>query len=170
MSSRRSILVLAPALLAGCGFRPMYAERPDGGGAVAGLRQVRVARILERNGQLMRRRLEERLATSEAEARYDLRVGLAFGAEVQGFTRDGTPTRVRYTGTATWFLFDTNRPPRLVARGAERTFDAFNVPENQFFASDAARQAMEQRLVDQLAEDIVRSLSVRFEAGPPQAG
>lgn len=162
--------MLGPALLAGCGFRPMYGERADGGGAAAGLRQVRVARILERNGQLMRRRLEERLATDEGTARYDLRVGLTFGAEAQGFTRDGTPTRVRYTGTATWFLFDTSSPPRLVARGMERTFDAFNVPENQFFSSDTSRMAMEQRLVDQLAEDIVRSLSVRFEAGPPQAG
>lgn len=170
MWSRRTALALAPALVAGCGFRPMYGERADGGGATAGLRQVRVARILERNGQLMRRRLEERMRTEEASARYDLRVGLAFGAEAQGFTRDGTPTRVRYTGTATWFLFDTNTPPRLVARGTERTFDAFNVPENQFFASETSRLAMEQRLVDQLAEDIVRSLSVRFEAGPPQAG
>lgn len=157
-------------MFAGCGFRPMYGERADGGGAAAGLRQVRVARILERNGQLMRRRLEERLATDESAARYDLRVGLAFGAEAQGFGRDGTPTRVRFTGTATWLLFDTGSPPRLVARGMERTFDAFNVPENQFFSSDTSRMAMEQRLVDQLAEDIVRSLSVRFEAGPPQAG
>jgi LPS-assembly lipoprotein len=103
-------------------------------------------------------------------ARYDLRVGLAYGIEVQGFELDGTPSRVRITATANWFLFDTNAPPRLIATGLDRAFDAYNVPENQFFASDAARSAAEQRLMEQLASDIVQRLAVRFEAGPPQAG
>ena len=58
---------------------------------------------------------------------------------MQGFARDGTPSRVRMTATANWFLYDTNVPPRLIAQGIDRTFDAYNVPENQFFASDTAR-------------------------------
>ena len=168
MSSRRAILALPALALAGCGFRPMYGPRPEG--ATAGLETVRVGLISERNGQLLRRHLEQRLGRGSGPARYDLRVGLAYGIEVQGFARDGTPSRVRMTATANWFLYDTNVPPRLIAQGIDRTFDAYNVPENQFFASDTARDAAERRLMEQLANDVVQQLAVRFESGPPQAG
>lgn len=168
MSSRRAFLALPALALAGCGFRPMYGPRPDS--AAAGLETVRVGLIMERNGQLLRRHLEQRLGRADAPARYDLRVGLGYGIDVQGFERDGTPSRVRITTTANWYLYDTNAPPRLVAQGTDRAFDAYNVPENQFFASDAARDAAERRLMEQLANDIVQRLAVRFESGPPQAG
>lgn len=170
MSSRRALLALPALALAGCGFRPMYGRGPGGTAIAQGLETVRVGVIPERNGQLMRRRLQERMGTGGALPRYDLRVGLGYGIEQQGFERDGTPSRVRVTATANWFLYDANLPPRLVARGTERAFDAYNIPENQFFAADASGLAMERRLVDQLAEDIVRRLAVRFEAGPPQVG
>jgi len=163
-------VVLGLLLLSGCGFRPLYGPRATGA-AAAGLETVRVGLITERNGQLLRRQLEERLGSGTgALARYDLRVGLAYGVELQGFTRDGTPSRVRVTATANWFLYDTASPPRLVANGVERSFDAYNVPENQFFAADTSREAAERRLMEQLADDMVRRLAVRFEAGPPQAG
>lgn len=166
MSSRRSLIALLG--LGGCGFRPLYGPPPEGR-QVPGLETVRVGLITERNGQLLRRNLEQRLGTTGL-PRYDLRVGLSYGIEVQGFQRDGTPTRVRITATASWYLYDNGVPPRLVAQGLDRTFDAYNVPENQFFAADASRDATERRLVDELASDIVRSLAVRFEAGPPRAG
>lgn len=170
MSSRRAILGVPLLALAGCGFRPMYGDSPRALATTRGLETVRVGLIPERNGQLMRRRLEERLGTGGALPQYDLRVGLGYGIEQQGFRSDGSPSRVRITATAQWYLYDTNVPPRLVATGTERTFDAYNIPENQFFAADASRQATERRLVEQLSEDIVRRLAVRFEAGPPQAG
>ena len=155
-------------LLGGCGFRPMYGERA-GGSVARGLETIRVGLIPERNGQLLRRNLEQRLGAGSAQMRYDLRVGLAYGIDLQGFARDGTPSRVRITATASWFLYDTASPPRLVANGTERTFDAYNVPENQFFSADTSRDATERRLLDQLADDIVRRLAIRFESGPPTA-
>ncbi|MBW6399216.1 hypothetical protein KPL78_15240 [Roseomonas sp. HJA6] len=169
MSSRRAILALPAFALAGCGFRPLYGPRPSGQ-ATSGLETVRVGLINERNGQLLRRSLEQRLGGEGVASRYDLRVGLGYGIEVQGFERDGTPSRVRITATANWYLYDSGAAPRLVAQGMARAFDAYNVPENQFFAADASRDAAERRLVDQLAEDIVQRLAARFEAGPPQAG
>ncbi len=168
---RRRLLALPALVLGGCGFRPLYGERPASTAASPGLSAVRVGLISERNGQLLRRRLEELVgASGTTTTRYDLRVGLAYGSELQGFARDGTPSRVRITATAEWFLFDGGAAPRLVANGRARAFDAYNIPENQFFAADAARDAAEIRLIDQLAEDIVRRLTVRFEAGPPTAG
>lgn len=168
MSSRRALIALSGALLGGCGFRPMYGPRPEGS-VPQGLETIRVGLIPERNGQLLRRNLEQRLGAGGAQMRYDLRVGLGYGIDLQGFARDGTPSRVRITASASWFLYDTGSPPRLVASGSERAFDAYNVPENQFFAADTSREATERRLLDQLAEDIVRRLAVRFDSGPPTA-
>jgi LPS-assembly lipoprotein len=170
LSSRRALLLpaLAGCALAGCGFRPLHAPR----GAASlprGLEGIRVGLIPERNGQLLRRQLEQRLGQGGARMRYDLSVGLAYGIELQGFARDGTPSRVRITATANWFLFDTASPPRLVANGTARAFDAYNVPENQFFSADTSRDATERRLLEQLADDIVLRLAVLFEAGPPGA-
>jgi len=168
LSSRRAFLALPAFALAGCGFRPLYGPRQNDQ-ATAGLETVRVGVINERNGQLLRRNLERRLGGEGVASRYDLRVGLGYGVEVQGFERDGTPSRVRVTATANWYLYDSGAPPRLVAQGVARAFDAYNIPQNQFFASDTSRDATERRLVDQLADDIVQRLAVRFEAGPPQA-
>ena len=170
MSYRRALLRLAPlgltplGLLGGCGFRPLYGSG-DGSAssprAMAELAKVRVALIPERNGQLLRRALEQRLRRpAEVPAAYELRCGLAFGQDIQGFRRDGIPSRVRTTATANWFLFSIGATPASIANGAERSFDAYNIPENQFFAADSSREAMERRLVDLLADDIVRRLAI----------
>ncbi len=95
-------------------------------------------------------------------AHYDLRVSLGYGVEVQGFRRDGFPSRVRFSVTANWFLFDAGTPPREVARGTERAFDAYDIPENQFFAADVARETMERQLVNEVAQHILERLAIHF--------
>jgi LPS-assembly lipoprotein len=168
LSSRRALITLGlPLLAAGCGFRPMYGSdglREDAQVADA-LASVKVGLITERQGQLLRRRLEEGLAPKGrdgARAQYDLRVGLGYTAEVQGFRRDGTASRVRFTATASWFLFDFAAPPQQITRGSERAFDAYDVPENQFFAADVARETMERQLIEQLARQILERLAMHF--------
>jgi LPS-assembly lipoprotein len=169
--ARRRLLALGAALaLPGCGFRPLYATGGEGEGeARRELAAVRVALINDRNGQLLRRSLQRRLAGEGTAARYDLRTAISFGADVQGYRRDGTPSRVRYTATATWQLFTLDTPPRPLTRGTELAFDAYNIPENQFFASDTSREAMERRLMEQLGEDITRHLAIWFAARPTAA-
>lgn len=171
MVTRRRLLALGAALaLPGCGFRPLHAT---GGAAVDSAVQrefaaIRVAIIAERNGQILRRALEQRLAPNGTAARYDLRTAMSFGVDVQGYRRDGTPSRVRYTATANWSLFTLDTPPRPVTRGVEQAFDAYNIPESQFFAADISRQAAEQRMMEQLADDMTQRLAVWF-AGRPAA-
>jgi LPS-assembly lipoprotein len=166
--SRRGLLAAALTALGGCGFRPLYGERPASAPAADGpvaqdLAAVRVALIPERSGQLLRRELQRRLAapaeTSPA-ARYELRVGLGFAAEPLGFRRDGTPSRVRTVATANWWLVTLAASPQTVANGVERAFDSYNIPDNQFFAADVSRDATDRRLVEQLAGDITRHLAV----------
>jgi LPS-assembly lipoprotein len=69
---------------------------------------------------------------------------------------------VRFSATANWFLFDTGAPPREITRGTERAFDAYDIPENQFFAADVARDTMERQLIEQLARQVVDSLAMHF--------
>jgi len=167
-TGRRGLLaalgLLPLGALAGCGFRPLYGAGESGAispRAQEELAKIRVAPINDRNGQLLRRALEDRLRTGrEGDTIYELRCGMSFGIDIQGYRRDGVPSRVRYTATANWTLFRSGVPPTLIYAATERTFDAYNIPENQFFAADASREAMERRIIDQLAEDVVRRIAV----------
>ena len=164
---RRGLLGLGGAALLGlpgCGFTPMYA-RPEGGTAIsAEMGAIEVARIPERFGQLSRRALQERLwVGGQSSPRYTLTVLTVFGVEPEGFRSDGLPTRIRYVATTNWFLATNEVPPKPLTNGSERTFDAYNLPDNQFFAGDASRDAMFRRLVDPAADDVVTRLAAYFQ-------
>lgn len=177
-SSRRALLGVAGLLgLSGCGFRPLYGPvtAADGSNAdiAAELAAVRVGPIYERTGQLLRRNLQRRLEDSApgTPARYQLNVSYVPGVEVLGYRRDGTITRLRYTFTGTWDLSTLSVPPQTVARSTipYRTIDSFNIPDLQFFSADSARDAMESRAMDQLADEVARQVAMalrrRKEAG-----
>lgn len=177
--SRRGLMALGAGgllSLAGCGFQPLYGSQGGSSGAVGAHPEVRavlasteVALIPERSGQMMRRALRQRLgAAGAASPNYELRVQPQFSAEPEGFRRDGSPSRMRNTLTASWMLVSTGTPPTTVLQGVERAFDAFNIPDNQFFAGDFSRDATTRRLIDQVADDIVLRLSTGLRA--QQAG
>jgi LPS-assembly lipoprotein len=147
----------------------MYA--PGGGSGAATdsalaseLAAVRVALIPERFGQLLRRGLQQRLGTGSesAAARYELRVAPSIAGEGIGFDRTGASSRVRMVATGSWALVRLGVPVEQVAAGAARVIDAFNVPPNQFFASDASREAAERRLSELLSEEIVERMAAEL--------
>jgi LPS-assembly lipoprotein len=167
-ASRRALLRGAAGLLAmgagGCGFRPLYGGGGTGDSAIAAeLAATRVSVIPERFGQLLRRGLQQRLGRGgeASAARWELLVGPNLSLEGVGILLDGTVTRGRYIATANWTLTRIN-PREAVASGFERAIDAFNLPPNQYFASDASRDAAEHRLAEVLAEEVVTRLSLRF--------
>ncbi|EFH12260.1 LPS assembly lipoprotein LptE, partial [Teichococcus cervicalis] len=145
-------------------YAPQAAAGPDAPAPVrAVLASTFVAIIPERSGQLLRRALQQRLgAAGSAAPNYELRVGLQLAGEPEGFRRDGTASRLRYNAIATWQLVTLGPEPSLRAEGTERAFDSFNIPDNQFFAADFSRDATVQRLIEQLANDLVLNLSVRL--------
>ena len=171
--TRRALLRGAAGLLAlgagGCGFRPVY-----GGGAAAGgdagvaaeMAATRIAVIPDRFGQLLRRGLQQRLgqgAGGAAGARWELLVGPSLAAEGLGIQSDGAATRVRTVATANWTLLRLT-PRETVANGFERAFDAFNIQDNQYFAADASREAMERRLAELLAEEVALRVAMQFRS------
>ncbi len=162
-ADRRALLAGLPLALAGCGFEPLYAPR-NGGGLPAELAAVRVANIPERSGQLLRRALEQRLDNSRpgTATRYELRVGLTYASDLQGYREDGFITRLRVQAVADFVLVSLAAEEAELLRGAARATDAFNIPDLRFFAADISREAMERRLVETLAEDILRRVALEF--------
>lgn len=154
--SRRAALLL-PLALGACGFRPLYGPG-QGADLPAELAAVRVQNIPDRPGQLLRRALENRLGNGAA-SRYDLRVGLTYNTDLQGYREDGAITRLRVTAVADFVLVAGDDE---LLRGAARQSDAFNIPDLRFFAADVSRDAMERRLMEALADDITRRLALEF--------
>ncbi|MBL6457546.1 hypothetical protein JMJ55_19620 [Belnapia sp. T6] len=154
--------------LAGCGFRPLYGPIDTADGRDEDVRTelaaVRVGPTYDRTGQLLRRSLQRKLEDSlpGTPARYLLDVGVNLGAEVLGYRRDGTPTRVRYTLNGSWNLATLSTPPERIAASAipYRALDSFNVPDLQFFSADSARDAALDRLMEQLSEEVSRQVAM----------
>jgi LPS-assembly lipoprotein len=115
---------------------------------------VRVSEISERVGQLLRRQLqrsfEDRLPGTRQ--RYTLRTSISYNVEALGIRRDGTVSRVRYVATAPWALEDVATPANILGRGQVRSFDAYNIPDLQFFAGEVSRDDMERRIVVEVGE------------------
>lgn len=169
--SRRRLLGASGLLvLSGCGFRPLYGPMEQAAaqdpGLLETLASIRVAPIPDRTGQLLRRTLQRRFegAALGTPARYNLQVAMNLAAEPLGYRRDGAITRLRYTATANWTLVTMSVPPQQVAASGIplRTIDAFNIPDLQFFAADSARDAMERRLVDMMAEEIHQQVALEM--------
>jgi LPS-assembly lipoprotein len=156
--------------LAGCGFRPLYGPLTAADGSEEDLRTelaaVRVGPLYERSGQLLRRSLQRRLEDTMPgiPARYMLTVGVNLGTEILGYRRDGTVTRARYVVSGDWNLWTIGVPPqRIAASGIPyRTLDSFNIPDLQFFAADAARDATVERLMETLSEEITRQVAMEL--------
>lgn len=172
MVDRRGIIgAIGGVALTGCGFRPLYGPaEAEGPGLRAVLAAVRVGTIPERFGQLLRRDLQGRFGAQGdgVAARYLLSVDVSFGSDALGFRRDGAITRVRYLATGRWALATLSVPPVAVvaSTGLLRAIDGFNVPDQQFFAADSARDAMEQRLAMVMGEQIARDLAIALRDRP----
>jgi LPS-assembly lipoprotein len=164
-AERRALLRALPlALLAGCGFRPLYADAPPGAQAETAsgdLAATRVALIADREGQLLRRALVQRLGSDRGvAARYSLVVTLQLRREQVAVRQDQTETRNRITAIATYELTSlTATEAQPIARGRVLAVDAFNVGRNQFFAAQLSGEAALERLTQRLAEDLAGQLA-----------
>ena len=170
LSSRRALIALGlPLLVTGCGFRAMHGRggTQEDAQVTASLAAVKIGLITERQGQLLRRRLEQGLAPNgrgAVTAKYDLRVGIGYSVQIQGYSPAGAASRVRFNATANWFLFEVGPPLREIARGSERAFDAYDIPNTQFFAADTTRETMERQLIEELSQHILERLTMYFRA------
>ena len=163
--TRRAALA-GTALLAGCGFHPLYAPAADGdmGPAQADLAAIWVPVIPERAGQLLRQALQRRLegAGTGIAKRYTLTVGFALSADSLGIRPDSTATRVRIIGAAPWSLTSDTLDHRLLKQGQAHAVDGYNILDQEYFAADLENETITRRVADTLADQIVEQLAVYF--------
>jgi len=149
-------------LLTGCGFRPVYA--PPGQNAITG--DIYVDIIPNRNGQLLRQALQARIDGSDDTPAHalELNVSYAEGAQAVGIQHDNTTTRLVVSGTATWTL----RKPggATIASGTQRSLDGANLIDGQFYYNSLNSEAIDRRVAENLADQIVLQLAAYFRAHP----
>jgi LPS-assembly lipoprotein len=169
--NRRRVLSGAPlALLAavgGCGFHPLYAP---GGAAQTGLRDIFVDVIANRNGQELREALQRRVegTGTDGSKQYELKVSLIFVGNPIGIQPDTSSDRTRFAGTANWTLLKAGQSVKVVS-GSAHSLDGANVIDEQFFYSDLSSDAIQHRMAEALADQIVQQLAVYFHTHPNEA-
>jgi LPS-assembly lipoprotein len=162
---RRVVCLGAAALVSGCGFQPVYMRTASGkpGPAQREMQTVNVPVIPDRPGQLLRQALQERLGSdSGVPAAYDLRVAFGISGEGIAIQQDDISTRVRLIGVASWVLLQRNPQQTPLTTGSARSFDAVNVFDEQYFASDLETEAVQRRIAEAVAQQIATQLAVWF--------
>lgn len=163
---RRALLAGALAL-GGCGFRPLYAPAGSGapGPVASEMAGIRVGPIPERQGMLLRQALQARLEREgSGGSKYELGVLYSVSYEGVGYGRDDAVTRLRMMATANWVLRDAGTRRTEVTRGHARAMDAFNILDNEYFASDLSNEATLRRLAEAVADQIQGQLGAFFAA------
>jgi LPS-assembly lipoprotein len=163
-------LVLAP-LVAGCGFRPLYAvPNTPGGSMQASLRSIYVDDVPERLGYQLRNRLIDAIdgKSEAAGARYHLKLTLttkseAIGVQSQTTSEGITQTAItRYNDTlrCEYELVDPGTGA-VLTRGIETGLSAYNVL-NSPYATLAVQQDADRRAAEDIADRIRIDLAVWF--------
>jgi LPS-assembly lipoprotein len=163
---RRALVLGLVGATAGCGFHPLYA--PGGNAGDAQLQSVYVEIIANRPGQLLRQALQQRLEGTDGtvQKRFVLTVSYLEAGAGLGIQTSSVITRTRDTGKAVWVLQEADPPGAKLTYGTVRSLDGYDILNNQFFYSDLAEEAVQRRLADAVADQIVQSLAVYFRAHP----
>ncbi|MEX1147755.1 MAG: LPS assembly lipoprotein LptE [Sphingomonadales bacterium] len=170
-ASARSLcaLIVASLALAGCGFTPMYAARDDGSSTAAELGSVTVEPVTDRGrsyrlGQMMEHELTERFYRAGAQSvRFRLEMDLEREREGFGFRPDEAVTRVGLRLRARYRLIDVSTD-KVVFADTAQAYNSFDVVQSEF-ATLAAEQDMESRLVDDLGQIIESRLARHLREG-----
>ena len=138
-------MAILGAVLAGCGFHPLYATRQDPDLDVD-LSAITVSLIPERIGQLLAISLRDGLNPSgtRVQPRYVLAVVVNASIADLAIRSDGTASRQAYSANASFSLREI-AGNRIVVSGSAQANDSFDVGENPYTTivadSDAEKRA-----------------------------
>ena len=172
MIGRRWVLTAAAAGLGGCGFRPLYGRFGATGSAVGPeLASIYVKVMPERQGQLLRQALQQRLAGADDSGTkvYELSGGLAIAAEAIGIQQDTSSTRIRFNGIAEWTLRKLDLANTRVTGGTAHVVDGVNINNQEYFAVDLETSSAFRRVAETAADQITQDLAIYFRTHPTPA-
>jgi LPS-assembly lipoprotein len=161
MATRRDFVVLAlglPALLAGCGWEPLYANR-DTEAAGADLRAIRVYPIPDRVGQRLELALRTALNPSNEPAKqlYLLRVTVSTALSDLGVQSQGLGTRGDAHLYATYRLTEITSN-KLLQTSSIHTIESFDIQANGYSTVVAEDDAY-ARNVEEVRREIIARLT-----------
>jgi LPS-assembly lipoprotein len=163
--SRRIVLLSALASLAAvslgaCGFEPLHGTRV-GPEVTANLAAIRIEPISDRSGQILRNYLLDRLTPrgGPARAEHVLRIRLDEPRQTLALRRDDVISRVSYSATATFDLFDA--AGRRVTGGSSNYSTDYEITNSEF-ATLMASQSARERVLELVSDDIRSQLAAHF--------
>ena len=157
--------------LTGCSPHPLYAPNafgnsdPQAVSVQAQLRQVQVALLPERTGQLLRQALQSRLEAGQTPeySRYSLAVSFNIAQIGLGIQNDSSITYVRFIATAPWSLTEQDSPTnQVLVSNTAQAADDLNTFDNAPFGAELETNTVEARLADAIADQIVIRLAHYF--------
>jgi LPS-assembly lipoprotein len=162
MTTRRWLLIASltlPALLAGCGWEPLYSNPQTVAGS-ADLRAIQVAPIPERVGQQLETALRDSLSPSGEQAKpaYRLVVTLSRSYQSLGIQSQGLGTRGEVQLFASYQLIEiaTNK---VLQTGSIHATDSFDIQANGY-STVVAQTDASVRDVEEIRREIIARLTM----------
>lgn len=156
---RTMVLALAVLPLAGCGFRPLYGESS---GTTQALAEVRVAPIADRQGQILRNELLDRISPNgeKSTARYLLSVRYNESLGQLAIRRDDTATRANLRVATTFRLIEVSTGV-TVYNGSSSATASYNLVQSDY-ANLVSRRAAQRRASKLVANDVTTQVAIYF--------
>ena len=164
MLSRKVVVaLLCCGLLAGCGFRPLYGTSGVTGNqaVVADLAAIDIRPIADRQGQVLRNMLEEKLQPlgQPVAPEFQLQVRLDKATQLLGVRTDATSSRANLIVTAFYELYNAER---RIVRDRVQSVVSYNILDDQY-ATIASEADAEERALTQISEELRTRLAVFFD-------
>ncbi len=156
-------------LLTACGFSPIYGSHGGKGGPVAqALSNVAIENIADRNGQMLRNKLIDRMYSQgrPVSPTTHLKISVATSESAMGVQKDATTTRSQITITANFIL--TDMAGKQLHTGKAHAVASYSKLDAQYGTVASQRNAQE-RALNEIGEQIVNNISLYFAEKAPLA-
>jgi LPS-assembly lipoprotein len=156
-SAAAALLLLA---VAACGFRPLYGTRSADPRAASELAGIYIAPLPDRDGQLVRNALLDRLNPKgePEQPRYRLDVRMQISETPVALQKDETATRAQITYTVLFTLYEGNVALTNGTFTRDFSFDYVN----QQYSNISARNDVKRRAADEIATEIRNRMATYF--------
>jgi LPS-assembly lipoprotein len=152
LSNRRSFFAISGAFLAGCALQP--ASQMQSIDQI--LSSITLETPRDRKSFYFRNALEDQLGSSDPAPKYGLSYQLNTAAMRSAITKDGRSLRQQVEGTVTFMLRDLSNNAVVYTQN-RRAFVGYSTNGSPA-ATQAATRDAERRLMQQLADEVIRDL------------
>lgn len=162
MITRVAALLVALLAVSACGFTPLYGDHGLAGDAdvQAGLSDIRIMPIADREGVTLRRRLAELIQPEGTtdNPQHTLQVGLTIRTQNLNVRKDSTTSRANLFVDAAIYL---RHKGRIVYRDTARSIVSYNVLDAQY-ATVVSKEDATDRALEQVAAEVRTRLALYF--------